>query len=167
MTTIEKPDLLPAEPVNDAAPPADAPRRFFSRDTVQQADDIKREWVDVPEWQGGCWVRGLTAVERSRLERTGMTEDGKVNPLAFDHFRIRLVILAAVDDDNKPLFKNTDLPMLEKKSIQAVERIADVASRLSAITAADVESLTGKSATTPNGASPTASPSIWDTPPST
>lgn len=130
-------------------------RKAFSRESALKSDDLKREWVDVPEWDGGCWVRGLTAFERSKLERSMLDSRGNPNMAGLDALRARLVLFSCVTEDGERVFKESDLSSIEAKSIQAVEKIANVASRLSGLSAEAVAELTGKSDTTTNGDSPT------------
>lgn len=133
-------------------------RTTFSREAIAKIDDLKREWVDVPEWDGGCWVRGLSALERSKLERSMLDAKGNPNMAGLDALRARLVLFSAVTDAGERIFRDSDLGMIEGKSIQAVERIANVASRLSGLSEEAVIELAGKSEPTTNGSSPTDSP---------
>jgi hypothetical protein len=126
----------------------------ITRDSVASIDDLKRQWVDIPEWGGGCYVRGLTALERTKLERSMVDSRGNPNMGGLDYLRVRLVLYSAINDDGIRIFKDADQSLIEGKSIQAVERIANVAARLSGLDAQAVAELTGKSDTTPNDDSP-------------
>lgn len=126
----------------------------ISRESVAAAQDLKRQWVDVPEWGGGCYVRGLTALERTKLERSMVDSRGNPNMGGLDYLRVRLVLYGAVNDDGSRIFTDADQSMIEGKSIQAVERIANVAAHLSGLDAAAVAELSGKSETIQSDALP-------------
>lgn len=79
---------------------------------------------------------------------------GNPNMGGLDYLRVRLVLYSAINDDGSRIFKDADQSLIEGKSIQAVERIANVAARLSGLDAQAVAELTGKSDTTPNDDSP-------------
>lgn len=120
----------------------------LSRDEILAATDIVTEWVDVPEWGGGVFVRGLTATERDRMEASLLNAKGQPQIAKLETFRARMGVSALVDEHGAKLFRgDADLAALGKKSAAALDRVLDVARRLSGMSEADVEELTGNSDT--------------------
>src|SRR5690349_4581317 len=115
---------------------------LLSRDAILQAADLPRELVKVPEWGGEVYVRGLSGAERDQLE-AAMLADKQAN---YDNFSARLAAMTMVDDRGDRLFSDSDVAALGCKSASALRRVAEVAQKLSAVSAADVEELTKNSA---------------------
>jgi hypothetical protein len=119
----------------------------LTREQILAADDLPREKVYVPDWQGDVWVRTLSAGQRERWEAMMEGPDG---------FRGRgemmaaVVALTACDEAGQLLFTLDDIPRLAEKSAGAVMRISDVATRLAKIEAADIEELEKNSVASPS-----------------
>lgn len=140
----------------DDSPPTEYARKALSRTDIFAVPDILTEWVDVPEWKGGVWVKGLTAAERDAYSDDCMVGKGKNKDWSILGAQAKLVVRSAVDEHGKRIFSNRDAEVLGEKSASAVMRIFNVAARLSGVTEADLEELGGNSEPSPNGASPTA-----------
>lgn len=105
--------------------------KILTRDQILQVDDLKYEEVEIPEWGEGCGVRvrTMTAVERDQLVNAAFA-DGERNA---ENFRARLCALCVVDEAGKNLFSFNDARALGRKSTISMERIAEVALRLSGL----------------------------------
>jgi hypothetical protein len=142
---------------------------LLTRDAILAADDLKHEDVEVPEWGGTVRVRELTATERDQVEsgtvNLSVGADGKpqadVNQSIMESFRARLAAYSIIDEAGARLFTDQDMILLGRKSSSAMQRVFNVAMRLSAFTQGDVEELVGKSEAAQSGDSPSdsASPS--------
>lgn len=128
--------------------------KLLSRDQILKADDLPTEDVDVPEWGGTVRVRGLTGTERDSYEAAMLnfrTKGRKVDSeMDMSEFRVRLVAKAIVDAEGKRLFSDRDVRALGMKSAVALNRIYEVAERLSGLTSEDVEELAKNSETGPS-----------------
>ena len=111
---------------------------FVSRETILAAPDIQTETVEVPEWGGAVRVRGMTAGERDSFD-TAVTDARRAKKPTM--VRARLVMLTTVDGEGGRLFTEADLPALDAKSGAALDRLWEVAARLSGIGARDTEDL--------------------------
>lgn len=114
---------------------------LLNRDDILAADDIPSEIIDVPEWGGQVKVRALSGAERDRIEGS-LISKGKGKP-DLANFRAKLAAACMVDDDGKRLFGEADVVALGEKSASALDRVAEAAQRVSAMTDEDVEELEG------------------------
>jgi hypothetical protein len=73
--------------------------------------------------------------------------------------RAKLVVRSVVDEDGNRVFRDQDAPALGEKSAAVLDKLYDVASRLSKVTQEDVEELAKNSAAGQTGDSPSSSPS--------
>lgn len=119
---------------------------LLTRDQILQADDIKTETVPVPEWGGEVIVRGLTGAERDAWEIAVTTEEGK----RVTNLRAQLVARSVVDENGKKLFTSLDAELLGKKSGKAIDRVYEVAAKLSGIRKEDIDELAKNSPDGPN-----------------
>ena len=111
------------------------------RDAILNAQDLPTEEVATDEWGAFGFptvrVRGLTAGEREKWERSiGSDDDGKKPTM----IREKLVALTVVDDQGNPEFTEADVAMLSNQSSAVIVRLFDAARRLSGMqTEAELE----------------------------
>ena len=115
-----------------------------SRDMILSIDDLKTEDVEVPEWGVTVRVREMTGSERGLFEKTiskvSTRPDGTTNvEMDAQNIRVQLCAMTMVDEEGKRLFGDTELKALGGKSAKAIQRVFDVASRLSGISDDSVE----------------------------
>lgn len=116
-----------------------------------ETDDIIVEEVTVPEWKDKAgnprklYVRSLTGEERDYFEEQSLVRKGKSRETSLKNMRARLVVLAVCygPDNHEPIFVQADVQWLTKKNGKALDRLFDVAARLSGITDKDIEELKG------------------------
>lgn len=120
---------------------------YLKREDVLQANDIKREEVEVPEWGGTLLVQSLRGEERDALEGSMIEGKGKNSRVNLNNLRAKLVARSVVDESGSRIFTDADIPLLTKKSAAALNRVYEVAQRLSRITQEDVDELTKNSET--------------------
>jgi len=113
----------------------------LNKDQILNFDDLAIEKVKIPEWgDGEVIVRCLTGQERDELESFVVIEkpDG-ARGVDLTNFRARLISLSVIDEKGDRLFSVGDIERLTKKSAKALDRIFDVAERLSALRNKDEE----------------------------
>lgn len=120
-------------------------KSILSFDQIRGASDIQTEEVAVPEWGGSVLVRGLTAKERDKYESSMVETKGKSAKVNMANARARLLVMTVVDESGELMFSQADVGWIGEKSAAAVDRIYDVASRLSGVTDADMDELVGNS----------------------
>lgn len=125
---------------------------MLDRDAILAADDIVTEEVQVPEWAGSVYVRTLTGQERDHFEQAVQEANvrGKVD---IRGLKVRLLVLTVCDEAGEPLFNDGDNVALNAKSGRAIDRLFQVAQRLSGLTAGDVDELLGNSGSDLSGSS--------------
>jgi hypothetical protein len=130
----------------------------LTREGILAISDIQRETVDVPEWKGTVLVQGLTGDERDDFEATCVQGRGRKTEVNLRNFRAKLVVRACRDAEGQRLFGDDDAPALGRKSAAAINRVFEVAARLSGLTEEDMEELAGNSVRGRSGATPSGSP---------
>ncbi len=114
---------------------------LLTREAILEAQDIEIERVDVPEWGGHLFVKGMSGIERDTFEASIVEQRGKSAKVNMANIRAKLAAQSICDKDGKRLFTQKDVTALGKKSALALQRVFDVAQVLSGITADDVEEL--------------------------
>jgi hypothetical protein len=118
---------------------------ILSRASILAAEDLPRETVAVPEWGGDVLVQGLTARERDDFEISLSTGKGKSQENNFRNLRARLVARCVVDEKGERIFGDADMTALGGKSAVVLQRLFEMAQKLSGFTSADVDELTKNS----------------------
>lgn len=114
---------------------------ILTRDAILAASDITVETVPVPEWGGEVLVAGLTGAQRDEYEQSTIKQRGQDVEMNLANMRAKLVSLSVVDENGKRLFSDKDVTALGKKSARALQRVFDVAMRLSGISKEDLDEL--------------------------
>lgn len=94
------------------------------RESILAADDLKRVVEPVPEWGVDVTFRQLGAEDTMKL-----TED--MDKEEFKGLGMFLMIIAcAVGENDAPLFTREDIPALQKKNFQVLNRLQRAALRV-------------------------------------
>lgn len=129
------------------------------KESIKNCNDIVVEPVVIPEWKDEngkpitVYVRTLTGPERDEFEKSlqrvyKRMVNGKVRTESkFDpsNIRVKLAMVATCNgpNDHSRFFSESDEEWLKGKSAAAVDRIFDVAQRLSGLTDNDIDELMG------------------------
>jgi hypothetical protein len=114
---------------------------MLDKNAILTADDVVKELVNVPEWGGDVYVKGMTGAERDGFEASIIQMRGRDANVNFKNIRAKLASLTICDESGKRLFTDDDVISLSKKSAVALQRIFPIAQRLSGIGEADVKEL--------------------------
>lgn len=117
---------------------------ILSREEILSVPATRAVLVEVPEWGGAVYVRGLTGRERDQFELSMIETRGKSRRANLENMRARLVALCVVDaeENGKHLFTMADVSALGDKGADALQRVYAVAQTKSGLSTADVEELT-------------------------
>lgn len=109
-------------------------RGLLTAADILDAEDIKSEYVEVPEWGGTVKIVGLTGEQRNKVGALMRAESKKSSEDdALAYFQMRIAAAAMVDEEGKRLFSQNDVVKLAKKSASAIQRVYAVAARLAGI----------------------------------
>lgn len=137
----------------------------LGREDILKADDLPTEIVNVPEWGGEVVVRGLDGTSRDEFYAGQAVQRGNRVVQDLTNATAKLVARCIVDPETRePMFTQSDVNALGRKSGAALNRVGDVAARLSGLTDEDMAELGKDSAPTPNGESTSAPPPPSDAP---
>ncbi len=121
----------------------------LNREEILGADDIQVELIEVPEWGGDVWVKGMTGQERDKFEdeliiRSTVGKGRKttqVSEVSLADIRAKLCSMTICDKDKTRLFTEKDVKALSKKIEAALQRVFEIAQELSGITDDDIDEL--------------------------
>ncbi len=114
---------------------------MLTKEQILGVKDLIIREVEMPEWGGSVYVRGLTGSERDAFEASVIEQRGKTNRVNMINVRAKLLVLTICDKDGNPVFTAADIDALGKKSAQALQKLFDVASELSGLSEKDAEEL--------------------------
>lgn len=109
--------------------------------SILAVQDAVQETVAVPEWGGDVIIRGMTGTERDAFEalvRPGGTLDLR-------NYRSRLLVRVLVNESGTRIFTDAQASELGKRSAAVIDRLYDVAARLSGLSDAAQEEMEGNS----------------------
>ena len=112
----------------------------LTRDAILAVVDLPSETVPCPEWGGEVSIRGMTGSERDAFEQSLFIGDADSKRFSADNVRAKLLVRCIVDENGERIFKDEDVEALGRRSAQVLDRLYDVAQRLSGIGKKDLES---------------------------
>jgi hypothetical protein len=119
--------------------------KSLTKADILKVEDLDKEWVDIPEWNGGVYVRVLTGTERDNFEASVYVQKGKKTEVNMQNMRAKLCAKCMIDEEGKRIFDTKDIKMLGSKSSCALDRVFEVAQRLNGMTKKDIDDLVGNS----------------------
>jgi len=136
--------------------PAKEGLKDLTAEDILNANDEVVKPVEVPEWGGRVWIRGLTGSERDLFENSILEGRGRNQSVNLKNFRAKLVVASAVkgEHDTDKLFNDpSHVHRLGTKSARALQRVFDMAQELSGLNQQDVEQMTAELGKDRNGSS--------------
>lgn len=115
---------------------------FLTKDALFAAvKKLPIERVDLPELSGHVFVRGMSGVERDAWERSLVTGRGKRRDFNLDNVRARLAVRCLCDEQGTRLFGDEDAAVLGDLRVDTLNKVFEVAQRLSGVSDQDVDDL--------------------------
>jgi hypothetical protein len=136
----------------------------LSRDGILNAVDVQTEKVFVKEWGDDVIVRGLTGDELDAYQgsirqfRPSFDGKGMEQVLIQEGMRAKLLVKCLIDEAGERLFTDQDAPALGAKNGSVIDRLYDVAARLSGLSEEEKAELEGNSEAATDGSSTSSSP---------
>ena len=106
---------------------------FLTKELILATEDGDQiEIVSIPEWDADVRVMEMDAARRDAFQAAGLVEvaPGKFE-MSRENFSARLAVFSLVDETGELLFGPENIEALGSKNGKALERIAEVAIRLS------------------------------------
>ena len=134
--------------MDNTAEELDIAPKILGRDDILGADDLPRELVEVPEWDGSVWVQAMTGTERDAFEESilDIKKTGKgqfTTSRILTNIRAKLCARCIVDEEGARVFSDADMEALGTKSAKALDRVFPVAQHLNGLDAGDIDELAG------------------------
>jgi hypothetical protein len=111
--------------------------KALTRDDILNADDLRIEVVQVPEWGGIVHIRTLTGLQREKyvesIRRVTGTGKKQSVEIVLQQSGAKLAAQTICDEKGKLLFSEQDIPRLAAKSSRALQRVIDASARLNGI----------------------------------
>lgn len=114
-------------------------KNILTKDSILATVDLPVKEIDVPEWGGVVYIRGLNAEERDSFEEVLFVGDGKDRKLNLKNIRARLLSMTLCDEKGNLLFKPEDVIALGKKSAKILNGLFTEAQTLSALGEQDIK----------------------------
>lgn len=131
---------------------------LLRKQDILSSDDIQTEDVEVPEWGGRVRVKAMSGEEKDSFEASLVITRQKGNTITRlpnnQNVRAKLVARSIVDESGELIFSEEDVVRLGRKSAMALDRVVEVASRLSRLKEADIKELSESLKNDPPAASP-------------
>lgn len=115
---------------------------FATKKSILEVEDLKHEDVEVIEWGFTVRLISLTGTQRDAFEDKSMIQKNGTQKMNLVNFRARLLSLCIVDQENKRLFPDVDVPLLGQKNAAVLERLFEKAREMNGMSDKDVEELT-------------------------
>lgn len=114
---------------------------LLNRDAILGAEDKSFEDVDVPEWGGTVRIAGMSGGDRNAYQASMVVvgPNGSVQRLNMADQLAKLLSRSIVDEEGNRVFSDKDLKALSSKDGAVLDRLGDVALRLSGLRKEDVE----------------------------
>lgn len=116
---------------------------------------LPRETVAVPELGGDVIVQGMSGKQRDEWERSLIIGRGKRRDVDTQNIRARLVVRCLVDEGGQRLLTDADADLIGNVRVDVLNRIFEVAQRLSGVSDGDIDELKKSSETVAGSDSPT------------
>lgn len=116
--------------------------KILTKEEILGIDDKVIELIDVPEWKGSVYMKGMTAAERDSWEADVYMARKKDELQGMLDFRARLVAKCICNKDGNLLFTAKDIKALSSKSAKALDRLFEKAQELNGMRKEDLEKMT-------------------------
>lgn len=129
---------------------------LIGKDTINKSVDRKWEDVHVPEWGGDVRILELSSADRGYLEAGSLVANGSTPQFKVESIknnREKVVAMALVDENFERLFTNKEITDLGKKSGKVLDRLYQVAMRISGMSPGSVDDAEGNSVAVQSGSS--------------
>lgn len=118
-------------------------KKIESADQILGQVRLAQEWVDVPEWGGRVLVREMDAESRDAFENSLVKIEGNKTTRDLKNMRAKLAARSIVKEDGTLMFSEEQIAALGKVGARGLDRVVEVARKLSGLSEKDMEELAG------------------------
>jgi len=109
---------------------------LLTKEKIMSTPDLAEKIVEVKEWGGSVKLRALNGKERDEFESYLITNPGKDYKINMKGARSKLLSMAIIGADGKPMFSQAEL---ESKSGTVLNKLFEIAQSLSGLSDSDIE----------------------------
>ncbi len=136
----------------------DNERELLTADEILGMDDIPVEDVVVPQWKNRTVkIRGLSAAAKNAYQASLVEITGTSRKVKLEHSTAKLLQKCIVNAQLQPIFTEAQILQLGTKSAKVLERLAQIANRLSGMDEGENDELLKNSDAAQTSDSPTVS----------
>jgi hypothetical protein len=117
----------------------------LTKEQILTAKDIETKKLHVPAWGGDIYIKGMTGTERDKYESTVMQANGKDISVNMINARARMAAYTICDENGNNIFTEADIKELTKKSAKVLDKVFEIAMKLSGIGENDLSELSKNS----------------------
>lgn len=119
--------------------------KVLTKDQILVVNDYETKKVEIPEWKGSVIVRVMSGKARDRFESEcrNRTSGGTGRRRNLEGMKALVLSLTVVDDKGQLLFSEEDIPALNEKNGNAIDRLFQVASELNGLGPKQMEAIQG------------------------
>jgi len=114
---------------------------ILSREDILNADDIKTEEIEIPEWGGSVMIKVMTGEERDHLEASMLGDKPEEKIKALRNLRAKFVSICVCNEDGERLFTEADVLKIGKKSGTALDTLLGAIRKLNGMTEEEEEEM--------------------------
>lgn len=104
----------------------------MSRADILAIDDLNTKIVNIPKW-GDVKIKSLSINDQIEFEKINAEKKSDSDVI------FKMLLLCCIDDNNKPLFEESDLPALKNKSSVAMLKLFKECLDLNSLNEHDLE----------------------------
>ena len=126
----------------------------LTKEDILSAVDIEVIYLEIPEWNGGVWLRSFNGRDRDKFEEYISNKNnkpgskkGKNQNIDIKGIKALAVVRSVVDAevDGQFIFTEAEIPDINQKSAKAIGRIFDKFCEMNGLGEDDVDDLVGNS----------------------
>jgi hypothetical protein len=113
--------------------------KFLTKELIKNANDVKMELVEVPEWGGKMYIKSLSAIEREELRKE--IGEGSDKEMDLVKVQMKMLSLTIVGEDKTRLFNEDDMLWLKEKSAVVMDRLFLISQKMAGLGADATEEI--------------------------
>lgn len=105
---------------------------------ILQAQDLRTEAVEVPEWGVTVYITTMKAKELDAFQNSLLTMKGNTQTVSLNNMRSRFLVRCLVDEKGEHIFTDEQAKELSEKSGGVVQRLFMIAQKINGLDDSEV-----------------------------